>query len=367
MTENLSRKAEEALTETSRAERRQVPGPAPMRITRLFSWRAVRVTLFILGLSTLAGLIHQIGPLRIYEAAAKVGPLGMVIILLPSTVMYLIDCVGWRMTLGGHARKVSFFRLFMIRMAGEVVNATTPTGSVGGEPVKAYLLERYGISIVDGFASVIIAKTTMTIAQIAYILTGIGLGFALLLPPQGIYLSVMAILTSLALVSLGIALLMVQRQGLFTILFALLRKWRWRVAALEGRRQKLLALDQAVLAFYSRSRAAFLLSTAAFLAGWMVEAVEVYLILGYLGATIDPLAAISIDALSTFIRGATFVVPASVGAQEAGSLMLVTAFGHSDVIAMTFALLRRIREVAWIAIGLVCLMLLKAAPINASQ
>ena len=246
-----------------------------MRITRLFSWRAVRVTLFILGLSTLAGLIHQIGPLRIYEAAAKVGPLGMVIILLPSTVMYLIDCVGWRMTLGGHARKVSFFRLFMIRMAGEVVNATTPTGSVGGEPVKAYLLERYGISMVDGFASVIIAKTTMTIAQIAYILTGIGLGFALLLPPQGIYLSVMAILTSLALVSLGIALLMVQRQGLFTILFALLRKWRWRVAALEGRRQKLLALDQAVLAFYSRSRAAFLLSTAAFLAGWMVEAVEV--------------------------------------------------------------------------------------------
>jgi glycosyltransferase 2 family protein len=202
----------------------------------------------------------------------------------------------------------------------------------------------------------------MTIAQVAYILVGISLGFWLFLPPQDLYLSILAILASLGLVLFGIALLvMVQRRGLFTVLFTLLRKCRVRIAPLEAQRHKLFALDQAVLAFYSRSRGAFLLSTAAFLVGWLVEAVEVYLMLRYLGAPIDPLTALSIDALSTFIKGATFVVPGSVRAQKAGNLMLVTAaYGQCEVIGMTFALLRRLRELVWVALGLVCLALLRS-------
>jgi glycosyltransferase 2 family protein len=121
-------------------------------------WRVVRMTLLVLGLFTLVGLLHQIGPIRIYDAAAQIGPFGMVLILLPSTVMYLVDCVGWRVTVGAHASGVSFFQLFVIRTAGEVVNATIPTGYVGGEPVKAYLLAQYGIPMADGFASVILRR-----------------------------------------------------------------------------------------------------------------------------------------------------------------------------------------------------------------
>lgn len=87
-------------------------------------------------------------------------------------------------------------------------------------------------------------------------------------------------------------------------------------------------------------------------------AMEVYLLLHYLGAPVDLLTALSIDALSTLVKGATFVVPGSVGAQEAGTLMLVTAYGHDEVVGMTVALLRRLRELVWIAIGIVCLVLL---------
>jgi glycosyltransferase 2 family protein len=328
-----------------------------------FSWRIVQVALFALGLVTLATLLYHIGPMRIYIAAIELGPAGIVIIFLPSMVMYLLDCVGWRMTLGAHATAIPFFQLFMIRTAGEVVNATTPTGSVGGEPVKAYLLAQCGIPMADGFASVIIAKTTMTIAQVAYILIGISLGFWFLLssgetPDHPLTIS--AIVAGLGLVLFGAALfIIVQRRGFFTVVFALLQKCRIRIAPLEARREKLFALDHAIVAFYSRSRRAFLLSTVVFLFGWLAEGIEVYLMLRYLGAPIDLLTALSIDAISTFIKGATFVVPGSVGAQEAGNLMLVEAYGHSEVIGMTFALLRRLRELVWIAIGIVCLVLLK--------
>ena len=94
--------------------------------------------------------------------------------------MYVLDAYGWRLTLGPYANAVAFWKLLAVRTAGEVVNMTTPTAYVGGEPLKAYLLKRYGVPMVDGLASVVIAKTTMTIAQIIFILIGLASGFWLL-------------------------------------------------------------------------------------------------------------------------------------------------------------------------------------------
>src|ERR687895_531931 len=91
--------------------------------------------------------------------------------------MYAVEAYGWRLTLGSHARRLSFGRLFAIRTAGEVVNMTTPTAYVGGEALKAYLLKRHGVPIVDAMASVVTAKTTMTLAEVVFILMGIVLSF----------------------------------------------------------------------------------------------------------------------------------------------------------------------------------------------
>jgi glycosyltransferase 2 family protein len=78
-------------------------------------------------------------------------------------------------------------------------------------------------------------------------------------------------------------------------------------------------------------------------------------IMRYLGEPIDIVTALSIDALTTFIKGGTFFVPGSIGAQEAGTLMLLRAYGYSDVTGMAVALLRRMRELIWIGVGVLCL------------
>lgn len=46
------------------------------------------------------------------------------------------------------------------------------------------------------------------------------------------------------------------------------------------------------------------------------------------------------------------------GAHDGGNLLLLQAFGYSDVTGITFALLRRFRELVWIRIGLVYLLVL---------
>ena len=143
-----------------------------------------RYLLLALGCLTVTLLIWHIGPEKIYTAAARVGPGAVLIILIPSFLMYVFEAYGWKLTLGSAGNGIPFRKIFAIRTAGEVVNMTTPTAYVGGEPLKAYLLQRQQIPMVEGLASVVIAKTIMTLAQVLFILVGIALAFWMLVIPR---------------------------------------------------------------------------------------------------------------------------------------------------------------------------------------
>jgi len=317
-----------------------------------------RPFLLIVGLLTLVLIVWHIGPGRIYEAVAQLGPVALLVMLVPSVIMYVVEAYGWKVTFGRSAKNIPFWRVLAIRTAGEVVNMTTPTAYVGGEPLKAYLLKKYDVPMVDGLASVIIAKTTMTIAEVLFILLGIVLTFWTVGADRALGQRIVAALLSVGLLLFGTAaFVFVQRQGLFTWLLGFLRKIRLTNAYLEAREEKLRSLDRTILSFYSHNRPAFYSSTGLFFLGWMAEALEVYVIISYLGGPAMALSAISIGALSVFIKGGTFFIPGSLGAQDGGNVLLLQAFGYSDVAGITFALLRRFRELVWIGLGLLCLIL----------
>jgi uncharacterized protein (TIRG00374 family) len=317
----------------------------------------LKASLFVLGALTLSFLVWHIGISRIYEAVTQLGPAAMAAILLPSLLMYVLEAYGWRVTLGRWAEAIPFWRVLAIRTAGEVVNMTTPTAYVGGEPLKAYLLKRHGVPLIDGLASVVTAK--MTIAQILFILTGIGLGFWLLGSDGSAEQTITAAVVSAGLLVFGVgAFVLVQRQGMFTWILQTLRRLGLRLNYLESREQKLVELDRTIADFYARKQSAFLASTLLFLLGWLAEALEVFVMVLCLGQPITVLSAVAIGALSVFIKGGTFFIPGSLGAQDAGNLLLLTAFGYGEVTGITFALLRRFREFVWIAIGLLCLAFL---------
>jgi glycosyltransferase 2 family protein len=315
-----------------------------------------RYLLLVLGLFTLSFLIWHIGPEKIYEAAAQVGPGALLVILIPSLLMYVFEAYGWNLTLGAAAKEIAFWKLFAIRTAGEVVNMTTPTAYVGGEPLKAYLLQRHQIPMVEGLASVVIAKTIMTLAQVLFILIGIALAFWMLGAEGSSGQIAAAGLLTAVLLLFGVAVfIFVQKRGLFMWILQTLRRFGLRITFFESREEKFRSLDQIILNFYTQHRTAFYASTVLYLLGWLSEALEVYMIIWYLGSPPNPLDAISIGALSVLIKGGTFFIPGSLGAQDGGNLLLLKAFGYSDVTGITFALLRRFRELVWIGIGLLCL------------
>jgi glycosyltransferase 2 family protein len=316
----------------------------------------LRLLLLLAGLLTFGAIVWHVGPKNIYDAAAHLGPVALLVMLIPSIIMYAVEAYGWKVTLGPLGKDIPFWRVFMIRTAGEVVNTTTPAGYVGGEPLKASLLRKHHVPMEEAFTSVIIAKTTMTIAEVVFILLGISLGVWLLGGHDSSGQTVAAAVLSVGLLAFGTAaFVFVQRQGLCIWLLESLRKIGVKIKYLEARQEQLRSLDRAILGFYRHKRPAFCASTGLFFLGWMSEALEVYVILYVLGGPAMALSAISIAALSVFIKSSTFFIPGSLGTQDGGNLLLLKAFGYSDVTGITFALVRRFRELVWIGFGLLCL------------
>jgi glycosyltransferase 2 family protein len=319
----------------------------------------LRYILLAVGLIVLCLLVWNIGPSNIYEAASKLGPSTLFLILIPSVVMYVIEAYGWHIVLGQAAQRVPFWRLLAIRTAGEVVNMTTPTAFLGGEPLKAYLLNKnYQVPISEGGASVVIAKTTMTIAEVLYILMGIALAFWILGAGSSAGQTITAALFSVGLLVCSIGgFIFIQQRGLFASMLSLVKKLGLRIKALEAQEEHLCAIDQTIRSFYSHHQKAFFASMALYFLGWMAESLEVFGIIYFLGGSVSALSALSIGALAVFIKGGSFFIPGSLGAQDAGNMLLLQTFGYSDVTGITFALLRRFREVVWIGVGLLCLAL----------
>jgi uncharacterized protein (TIRG00374 family) len=317
----------------------------------------LKLVFLALGLIFLVAIIWQVGLLSIVNTMTLLGPSALGVILLPMVLVYGLEALGWRLTLGSYAGYVGFGRLFAIRMAGETINVTTPSAYIGGEPMKAYLLKRFGVPMVDGLASVVTAKTTMTIAQVLFIIVGVGLAFWILGTSE--YYLVASVM-SLGLLSFGVALFVfVQRYGLGMGVYRIVQMCRIPFPSLQTRKSQLIEMDATIRNFYAERRRTFYLALGTFFLAWMTETLEVYAILYYIGVPVDVVTSISIAALAVFIKSGTFFIPGSLGAQEGGYLLLLLTYGYTDVTGMTFALVRRLREILWILVGLMCLVLLK--------
>lgn len=308
-----------------------------------------------LGLGLFLLLLYAAGPLQVLETFRALGALTP-LIALPYFCSYLVDSLGWRWVLtrcflsaaSGPAPGAG--RLFALRAAGEAVNAITPTAYLGGEPVKAWLLARHGIPLPSALASVLVSKTALMLTQGGFVLLGLLIGARRWWPelPLVVAAGVGALLVALTYLTL----VGLQRRSLFTLLLGLSRRLSGRRALLATWESDVAALDERLHWFYEARRWDFLCCCAFHLAGWLVGIFEVYLALWLLGQPVDLATAAAIESLSGVAKLAALIVPASLGVQEGGQILVFLAFGLEAPLAMSFSLLRRARELVWVAFGL---------------
>jgi glycosyltransferase 2 family protein len=298
----------------------------------------------VLGVALLGLLVAQNDPAAVLGSIADLSWRLGIILCFPVVLVTIFDTLGWRYAF--LREDVAFRVLFASRLAGEAFNLTTPA-AVGGEAVKAWLLR--GQAPLDAsVASVIVAKTTIMIAQGFFLLLGIVMAWRTILSGS---LLLYGMLWLLSLEAIALALFMlVQTRGMLGWAGRLLD--RLGVPATRGR-STLGRVDNALGQFYRTAPRRLALSVAFHFGAWLLGSLETWLILWFLGTEVSLATATVIEAFGTAIKVATFLIPASLGVLEGGFLATFVALGLSPTTAISFSLVRRVREVVWIAIGLI--------------
>jgi hypothetical protein len=289
----------------------------------------------------LAFLISHVGTEALGAAFAELRWWQFPLVCLPYLPIAVVDTLGWRYAFARD--HVPFHRLLGARLAGESLNVVTAAASVGGEAVKAWLINRdvpYERSVPAG----IIAKTTITVAQALFLLVGIAVAW-LVLPMDSSVVRSMLGLLGLEAVAVG-GFVLVQVTGLVHRGGKLLAWLGVTTDASYAAR-----LDGALRGFYLQNWRRLALSLGFHFCGWLLGGVETYLMLVVLGVPVPFLTAIVIEAFGSAVRFATFLIPASIGALEGANVAAFAALGFTGGAGLAFSLVRRGRQAAWILVG----------------
>ena len=315
--------------------------------------RWLRLGLLIAGLIALAVLVAENDPPAILASIAQLG-WGFVVIVGFHTFVATFDALGWKYAFA--TDRVSFWRLVAVRLAGEAVNMTTPTASVGGEAVKAWLLADRA-PVEETLPSVIVAKTTITIAQGIFLLVGVAAATAVLPTSSPLFHGMVWLLLA-EVVALSI-FVVAQMRGLLGGIGSLVK---WVGFGSSNERIDVLTRASDVLQrFYRTQPARLVLSTWFHFVGWLLGVAETLLILHFLGVDVSIQTATVIESLATGIRFVAFFIPAGLGALEGGLVVAFSALGLGPSVGLSFSLVRRLREAAWVGIGLVALAAIRPA------
>jgi len=320
--------------------------------------KVLRVLLLLVGLGFLVTLVVENDPAAIFDSVTRLSWRIVVILAFPMGLVMALDALGWRYAFL-HDR-VPFGTLLATRLAGEAFNIVTPTAALGGEVVKAWLL-RDRVPLEESVPSVIIAKTTITIAQGLFLLLGVVLAVTTLAGSK--ILVAMEWLVALEVIALGLFIL-VQTRGLVGWSARLLDRLGIRRLSGSG---TVARVDAALADFYRREPRRLTLSILFHFAAWLLGIVETWLILWFLGIPVSLTTATVIEAFATGIRFATFLIPGSLGAQEGGYVVTFVALGLTGADGVTFGLVRRFRELVWVGIGLALFAGMRRGPVVAAE
>lgn len=312
---------------------------------------------FVLGVVLLGVVISQTDIAHALSLLHEIG-WGFAAIFALYFLGFLIDAYAWQLTTPGVPNNLQWlYRFYQVRLAGEAFNTVTPTASMGGEAVKAIMLKNlYGVGYRDGAASLILAKTMIVVALVAFLTVG----FALMQGSTKLD-DTYKFISGAGLAGFGIGavlFVLIQRYKITSLAGTALGRSKW-FAKLNRLLEPLHEVEDRLIHFYTRRPDRLVAVLLLSFLNWVIGIFEIWLVMDLIGHPISLTDAWIIETVAQLVRSATFFIPASIGAQEGAFLIVGAAITGQPSFGLTVALARRIRELIWTIWGLAVFYLLK--------
>lgn len=297
------------------------------------------------GIAILIGLVLHEGVAGLIQV---IGQAGFALLwLVPFHALpLLLDAYAWHLLLG---RRASLVFLWWVATIREAVSRLLPVAGIGGE-IVGIRLARWRVADLSGVSASVIVEVMVTMAvQYAFSALALVLIVASTHRMAGVGTIGLALLLSLPLPV--VAVVLVRRGGVFHAI----ERWAGKLlgessSLLQGMDGRQLDADIDAL----MCRAGLLLRAFLWqLSGYLLGAFEAYWALQLLGHPVSLTAALAIEGLTQAVRHAAFFVPAGVGVQDVAVVLLAQLFGVDREIALSLALVKRMREVLFGCLALV--------------
>jgi glycosyltransferase 2 family protein len=321
--------------------------------------RVARVLGYAVAAFALVELVRTVDLSGARELVTRVGPSGFVV-LIPFAIQVVLEASTWRLLLARLGHHVRWVVALRTTLGAEGVRLCFPGGAVVGDSLRPVLFWQRGkVPIRDGAAVLAVRKLGQVGAQGVFLFLGAWAGSSLL-APVGVKMRMGGALPLVAAVGGGALLcaallvgFVLARGDVASLAVRLVtgltrgRLARW----LQARRASYTALDAQLAVLLSRSPGELAYSGATALAGWLLDALETWLLLRFLGAPVSAGGAIALEATVSVVRALAFAVPGGLGAQDLGYHMLLIGAAGGPA-AAAFVLLKRARDVTWSTLGL---------------
>ncbi len=261
--------------------------------------------------------------------------------VVPLTVLLLfgqlfLSALAWRIVVGGQRLRIG--RYFRIRWIREAVNSLLPVAQLGGNLVGIRMLTQRGVPGPLAGAGTTLDLTVEAVTQFLFTFAGICVLAAIDIDHASAPW-VKAALTTMPLALIGF--IVAQRAGLLRVIEWLgTRLTRFfpafSIETVRGLHAELMRLH--------RDRAALARAAALHLLAWSLGTAETWIALTAMGRPTSFAEAFVIESLGMAARSAGFAVPAALGVQEAGFIVVCGLFAIPPETAIALSMVKRARE-----------------------
>lgn len=313
--------------------------------------RETYVLLWLLGLICLGVLLYQLSTIEVWQHVLMMG-WGYLPVIGISLMGYVNHVYVWQKCFACSAERPRLRQLLWVKLVGEALGNATPASQVSKEIAKAVML-RKKMRASQGVSSLVINKTGEMIGGLIFVLGGVATGLQRFAFPQEVRTGLIAVL-AVSVLWAGFTVVK-QRRNPFAGLLDVLS--RLRLGFLERYRPRAEEIDRNLAAFYRLNKWRLSGLLGLHLLGWGLGTLEIYAILHVLGEPIPLASAYLFHALLIAINTAFFFVPYGMGVFEGGHVFLFALMGLQPSMGLAVGIIRRIRRLFWMQIGLVMLLL----------
>jgi uncharacterized protein (TIRG00374 family) len=311
----------------------------------------------LLGVALFVQAILRTGLEQIWLTLRGFSFLYFLIFISLSTLNFGLYTLRWKLILQRlhekepfhmHPEHVSFFNLFLHRMAGFALSYITPTAQTGGEPLRIVLLHEDGVPVSTATSSVIIDKGLEFAALFTFIAIGIILGLIDGSLPTGSKVFFGIILLFFILIIFWFYYSSIKNIGFFSSVLKALRLDKF--TRIEQTIEKIQIVEKQMSSFYMENASLFviLIIISVFITGFLL--LEHFLVARFLGVHLTFMQTFLV---STIPYIAYIVpIPGGLGLLESGTAVMFSALGV-EINAFVLVFIIRIRDLSFVFLGLI--------------